>query len=206
MIIECPYCMSRVTAVKHGGRKHYDPREDPFPYEVQVLACPSCNNTLVGLEEEYPEEYQDGRPRLATRLWPNPKQNISWHLPEIVKTSLEEADRCISSGAFSACVVMSGRALEGIGVYYKMKSKSLQGILKELKEHDIIDSRLYEWSNELRIIRNIGAHATTDKVVKQDAEDVLEFTKAICDYVFILTNKFEEFKKRRNQESKLKST
>lgn len=43
---------------------------------------------------------------------------------------------------------------------------------------------------------NIGAHASNNRINKQDARDVLDFTIAICEYVYTLTSKYEEFKKR----------
>lgn len=46
-------------------------------------------------------------------------------------------------------------------------------------------------------VENIGAHATGEKVSQQDARDLLDFTNAICDYIFVLTEKFQAFMKRR---------
>ena len=66
----------------------------------------------------------------------------------------------------------------------------------ELKDKGIIDGRLYEWGNSLRERRNIGAHATDEEIIREDAIDVLDFTIAICEYVYVLTEKYEEFKAR----------
>jgi len=42
----------------------------------------------------------------------------------------------------------------------------------------------------------LGAHASDHKVAKEDARDLLDFSSAICEYVFVLNEKFERFKKR----------
>ncbi|MDO9107219.1 MAG: DUF4145 domain-containing protein [Methylovulum sp.] len=67
---------------------------------------------------------------------------------------------------------------------------------QELREKSLIDDRLFEWGEALRMHRNIGAHATSTKISKDDARDLLNFTQAICEYIFVLTEKFNKFKER----------
>lgn len=92
---------------------------------------------------------------------------------------------------------MAGRAVEGICRHFSTKGSYLRGGLKELKERGIIDSRLYEWGEALRGERNRASHAEDTTISTHDAEDILSFTYAIVDYVFLLTKKFEAFKKRK---------
>jgi hypothetical protein len=92
---------------------------------------------------------------------------------------------------------MCGRALEGVCVHYKTKSQNLYSGLKELRDTKVIDERLLTWGDELRKVRNLGAHASTEKVPRDDARDVLNFLHAICDYVFVLSRRFENFMSRR---------
>ena len=66
-----------------------------------------------------------------------------------------------------------------------------------MHENKIIDERLYEWSKELHLNRNLAAHASSEEFGKDDAEDLFNFASAICDYVFVLTEKFDRFKARR---------
>ena len=97
---------------------------------------------------------------------------------------------------------MCGRALESICSEHNTKNKFLAGGLKELLDNQIIDKRIYEWGEALREHRNIGAHATGGKISKKDAKDLLDFANAICDYVFVLTNKFKDFMKRKETSEK----
>jgi hypothetical protein len=96
-----------------------------------------------------------------------------------------------------ACAVMCGRALEGVCRHFKTSSSYLAGGLKELLEKEIIDKRLFQWSQELQRHRNFAAHATDEKITREDAESLLEFVVAICDYVFVLSAKFQDFMSRK---------
>ncbi len=91
MLIECPYCRSRVDAKVHGSRRYVDTVEHSDPEVVSVGECPSCSTTLVGRQQEV--EHPDYGPVLtdSERLWPRPKRPIAWSVPDIVKVSLEEA-------------------------------------------------------------------------------------------------------------------
>lgn len=205
MIIECPYCEANVDGKVLGEHLNHGSYDCPVAYKVSLLECPSCNATLVGCQDEDENPYSKQRfHSKVTRMWPEPKKYFDWQLPTIVRESLTEADKCYKAKAYIACAVMCGRALEGICKEHKTKSKTLAGGLKELLKKNIIDDKIYQWSEMLREHRNIGAHATTEDITKDDAENLLEFTKAICDYVFVLTRKFEDFmaKKKNKKTSK----
>lgn len=198
MLIECPYCESIVDG-KIIGEHVSIPEDDPFPFKVILLECPVCQSPLLGCQELVQtsidqEEWIDGK-----RLWPKPTNSSNSLIPSIVRDSLEEAQKCYNAKAYGACAVMCGRALEGLCKHYETRSKNIAGGLKELIEKKIIDDRLFQWGEALRNQRNLGAHATNEKITKDDAHDVLDFANAICDYVFVLSNKFEEYVKRQQK-------
>lgn len=200
MIIECSYCEARVDG------KVLAHNEDPMdedglpPYRVSLLQCPTCHNSLLAGQYQVGKDIWD----LPSRLWPSPQQHISTHIPSIVSISLEEANSCFKACAYSACAVMCGRALEGICRWYKTKSPYLAKGLGELRDRGIIDARLMAWAEELQKSRNIGAHASDEKVSKQDAKDLLDFVNAICEYVFVLTHRFEAYIERKKKATKRK--
>ncbi|RYG28208.1 DUF4145 domain-containing protein [bacterium] len=201
MLIDCPYCKSKVSATVGGQVQHYDPREDPYPYRVRVGSCPQCHTVLVGIDEQVPtdefDEEQEPTWSTVSRFWPQPKRYVPWYVPDVVRTSLEEADRCYHAGAFLACAVMCGRALEGICNSQNAKTKTLHEGLQELQSQGLIDQRLFRWGEELRKHRNLGAHATPDRISGEDASDLLDFVHAITEYIFVLTRKFDDFMSRR---------
>ena len=66
-----------------------------------------------------------------------------------------------------------------------------------MRDAGVIDGRLFEWGDSLRQERNIGAHASGQNVTNADANDVLEFAVAICEYVYVLADRYEKYKKRK---------
>lgn len=68
-----------------------------------------------------------------------------------------------------------------------------------MRERNVIDARLFEWSEALQSARNAAAHATGANVSKEDARDLLDLVTAICEYVFVLTERFGEFMRRRTK-------
>jgi hypothetical protein len=87
--------------------------------------------------------------------------------------------------------------MEGLCKDQGATANNLMQALRQLKDSGVIDDRLFEWSDALRLTGNIAAHGVEFKVAREDAEDVLAFTEAIVDYVFAYRARFEEFKLRR---------
>ncbi len=199
MLIECHLCRAKVDAAVLG--EHND--NDFFATRTYLLQCPSCNTALIA---ESHEDFTDDKSVWSrpVRVYPRPKRALGADIPPIVKNSLEEAEKCMQSGAYLAATAMCGRSLEAICRHYKTKDNYLGGGLKELRDKGVIDARLYQWGEELRDQRNNAAHATDVEIGARDANDVMTFTYAIVDYVFLLTLKFEQFQKRKNDKANKK--
>ena len=196
-IVDCPHCESKVEAERKG---HVDIDLDVtgVPSRVELAMCKICENPILGFSEIVqigPDEWDWCD---LDRLWPVPETDIDREIPEIARISLVEAQTCFRAKAYTACAVMCGRALEGVCKHHKATTKSLAPGLKYLRDEGIIDGRLFEWGEALRAARNLGAHASTEKVSRDDARDLLDFSRAICEYVFVLHAKFERFKEREN--------
>lgn len=197
IIIECPSCKTKVTGKILG--KHQEMRYEP-PFRVVLLECPICKDAILAhqnlslIENDF--EWSN-----TIRLWPDPEKHIARNIPALVRNSLKEAEKCYDCGAYNACAVMCGKVLESICSVQGIKNKILAGGLKELLDKQVIDKRIYEWGETLRKHRNIGAHVTEESISKKDAEDLLDFVNAICDYIFVLTDKFTKFMKRKKQQS-----
>lgn len=202
MLINCSKCKARVDAKVESYLHGYDENEPP--YKVSLLQCPSCHSPLIGVQENYgSSDFGDEIWSEAGRVWPSPETYLSHSIPSTIRSSLEEAEKCLRTGAYTACVIMTGRALEAMCKHFATKSQYLAGGLKELLEREIIDKRLYEWSEELRKHRNLAAHATDDKFTHEDGEYAFDFATAICNYVFVLNEKFKAFMERKTIQSLL---
>jgi len=55
---------------------------------------------------------------------------------------------------------------------------------------------LYDWSQQLQAFRNLAAHPEDISISRNDAEDLQIFVNAIVEYVYDLTDRYQEFKAR----------
>lgn len=200
VICECYICEAKTTCnVLAEGRRFEDHGEHEgvrhgYEYEIYALQCHQCGTVLFG--EEIPPETG-----YASRVYPEPEEFISYVVPKHVRVSLSEAIQCFRARAYNACAVMCGRALEAICHEHGVKKSALIGGLKELRQKGILDERMFEWSDMLRTHRNIGAHLTDQEITKEDAKELLDFTKAIVDYIFVLSHRFQRFLERHKKEN-----
>ena len=171
----------------------------PEPQETVLVACPNCSQPIVAQRWYFETAmYMDGRTEGEftdfKRVFPSPDPEISWELPDTVRVSLQEAQKCLSARAYIASAAMSGRALEALCRDLNANDSMLGKGLKQLHDGGQIDDRLYEWGRELNKQRNIAAHPDTTPISQREAQYVFDFALAICDYVYVLTSKFERFK------------
>jgi hypothetical protein len=197
MLIHCPYCIARVNADSAGVVITDESESERI--RVLLLECPACHRAIVARDElvqigGLDEENIYSAP---LRVWPQPDTDIAASIPASIRSSLVEANLCLRAGAFTGSVVMTGRALEAMCQHFKTKNKTLAQGLKELLDREVIDKRLFQWSEELRIHRNLAAHASDESFSHDDAEDLFNFGTAICDYVFVLNEKFARFMERK---------
>jgi hypothetical protein len=93
---------------------------------------------------------------------------------------------------------MVRRAIEGFCAENGAKNRNLRSSLQDLVGRDVIDQRLLEWADRLRILGNVGAHFSESVVTQQDASDALDLVEAMLDYVYVFAVKFQQFQARRD--------
>jgi hypothetical protein len=229
-IIECPFCKAKVAAIEAGSMLRSgvdDDAGEPYGCRIQIGSCPRCSSFLVGESTQTgfagfdadQDEWSD-----VIRIHPRPTRKFaSWRIPRPVSGSLDEASRCLQVGANTAACVMLGRALEGLCQDVLKSAKPTVGKsaaapnkrvmlgtgIQKLKEMKVIDERLYDWSQQLRAFRNLAAHPEDISISREDADDLQAFVHAIVEYVYDLTDRYEEFKervaKRDNKRAKAKA-
>jgi hypothetical protein len=225
-IIDCPRCKAKVGADLHGHLDYYsDVDGEPFGDRVVLGKCPSCRIALVGRAEQitfngYHGDDEDTFSDVV-RVFPlPPKQFTSYRIPRALNQSLLEADRSFQAGANIAACVMLGRALEALcrdvleekpetvaDKAAKPKKRIMLGSgIKEMRDKKIIDDRLYDWSVSLQAMRNLAAHPEDITVSRQDIEDLQAFVYAITEYVYDLTDRYNEFKEREDEKKKPRKT
>lgn len=129
-------------------------------------------------------------------VYPAPRR-LSRAVPPALRGGWDEARVCFDARAYTACLVMVRRTLEGTCQFLGVKrNTTLARGLKELKQRDLIDGTLADWADALRIVGNRGAHFAEEAVSREDAEDALGFAEAFLDHIYVQRKRFEEFKKR----------
>lgn len=187
IIIDCPHCAVRVTAktetwVGNGEEQAFF-----------LVQCPSCNNALLGASAVYRDEFNNWAWETAERLWPTPSlAEVGLAIPEAARRDIKDAQKCLSHGIYSAAAVLCGRALERL-IKEKAGANMIGKGLAELKNKGVIDERLFSWAEVLRKERNIGAHASDVDTTKENAQDIVDFTIAIFDYVYTLSEKYDRY-------------
>ncbi len=187
IVIDCPHCEVRVkteatTWVGNG--------EDEAFFLVQ---CSSCHGALFGRTVVVQDEFNQWGWDTAERLWPTPSlAEVSLEIPEAARRDIKDAQKCLSHGIYSAAAVLCGRALERL-IKEKAGVNTIAKGLAELKANKVIDERLFSWAEALRRERNIGAHASDEDITKENVQDIIDFTIAIFDYVYTLSEKYEKY-------------
>jgi hypothetical protein len=230
-IIDCPRCKAKVGAELKGhiDRSYFDDEAgEPYGERIVIGKCPSCSLSLVGRAEQTEfESYQGSDHDVfsdVVRVYPSPpKVFSSYRIPRTLTQSLLEADRSFQAGANIAACVMLGRALEALcrdvlepkpekaeteeATAARQKARRrlmLSAGIRELREKKYIDDRLYDWSLSLNAVRNLAAHPEDITVSRQDADDLQAFVYAITEYVYDLTDRYNEFKEREEEKKKPK--
>ncbi|HEV2628535.1 MAG TPA: DUF4145 domain-containing protein [Pseudolabrys sp.] len=223
-IIDCPICRAKVGAEEKGRLDHVEFDEDagePYGERILIGTCPSCGTSLVGRAAQNEFEGWDGSQESTysdvVRIYPKPpKAFLSHRIPRTLNESLIEADRSFQAGANIAACVMLGRSLEalcrdvlepaaGTGEEKPVKPKKRMMLaegIRELHARKIIDDRLLDWSQQLHAFRNLAAHPEDITISRQDAEDLQAFVYAITEYVYDLTDRYNEFKQRLEDKKK----
>lgn len=197
MLVECQYCEAIVDGEVIAGYDDYE-EESGMAGKYSFLKCPKCARPFIMLQVDDGPGWDE-----PVRLYPPRDEGISLAIPNPIRLAYEEARACFRVKAYTATAIMCRKTLEGIAEEHKITVRNLASALKEMRDKGVIESRLYEWADALRISGNEAAHGVNLSISPQDAKDILEFTIALLEYVFTFQDRFEQFKKRRG---KLKAT
>ncbi|MEX0881208.1 MAG: DUF4145 domain-containing protein [Thermoanaerobaculia bacterium] len=192
MVLECKTCEALVEAISIQDYKHVD-FEEHCEHIVTLLKCPKCSGPFLIHQEDYGQGPDD----LPDVLYPVKETRINPSLPDGIKSAYTEAVNCLRGKSYTAAAIMCRKTLEGICAEHNVTEKNLGRALKQMKELGIIEKRLYDWADALRISGNEAAHDVKLQTSAEDARDIVEFTNALLEYVFTFRDKFDAFNARR---------
>jgi hypothetical protein len=191
MILECKYCEAVVNAIEIDSYE-MDPDDEPGPIRFTFCRCPKCSSALLASQTDLGEGFDE-----PYRMYPPQEGRLNWSIPRPIRAAYQEAHSCLKAKAHTAAAIMCRKTLEGICAEHGTTERTLVKSLERLKEAGVIETRLFEWAEALRLYGNEAAHDVAIVVSPEDAKDLVEFTAALLEYLFTFRNKFEQFKERR---------
>jgi len=117
-------------------------------------------------------------------------------LPEDVKVAFREAIKALNEEIWNGCVTMCRRALEEAMKDLGAEGRDLFNQIDDLESKRKITPELKDWAHESRLGGKLGAHGTKQKqwAERDDAEEVLEFSRWFFRYVYVLPRQLAERK------------
>lgn len=209
IVVNCTRCSARVSGTVEGQfNEHLD--EAGFTVRWSLLKCPTCFAAILIAQDDEAARYggsDDGELWADTRvLYPvNKRRELGAAVPEPIRTAFGEARTCFDDArAYTACAIMCRKVLEGICDSHGAKRGSLAQRLKSLADQGVLDKRLYEWIDTLRVVGNEAVHDVSVTVSKEDAADLLELAEAVAEYLYTFKEKYDAFQSRRLGRTKQK--
>lgn len=170
-----------------------------MPDEYTFFTCAECLNPAVFLRQDWSGDGFDDDE--YNRVYPAQERALHFSVPDLVRDSYNDAVRCETHNIWTACVVMVGRTLEAVGKEHFPAARNMGQGLRLMLENGIISQEIFDWSTELRVIRNFGAHATAETITREDAKESMDFLRAILETFYYMRPKFKQMKERRSSRS-----
>ncbi|MCL8251733.1 DUF4145 domain-containing protein [Aeromicrobium fastidiosum] len=207
-LFRCRSCGTHNEGVVEGEYTHSMDEDEPQEQtRYRLVRCSNCGNPSVfsaDLEQWWGTSRWDfGEGHL---LYPAPPKILSAAIPDSLRTNMLEAQRCLDVAAYTAAAMMVRRSLEMLASQFKIQERSLAKAITKLRDGKHIDERLFSWADELRLAGNDAAHEVSQSTDEQTARDMLQLAEAILDYVYVIQERYEEFKARRTPTDPLGET
>lgn len=159
---------------------YYEPYEPEEGYKYELLLCLACKE--VTLWKYFEADYVDPESITIEALYPSAQSKLSG-LPYRIQNTYEISlkVRTIDANAYA---VLLGRILEMICEDRKATGKTLYNQLQDLVVKGEIPVKLVEVAQNLRVLRNVGAHASLGELTKDEIPILDDLCRAILEYVY----------------------
>lgn len=162
---------------------------EPYSYVqdwlLRMSLCASCDTVNLSVQDDGGE---------ITVLFPKPSSDLEG-LPEDIARAYKAARavRLIDANAFA---VLLGRVLELVCINRKANGDTLFKQLNDLATRGEIPGPLAAMADQLRILRNIGAHATLGELSRGEVPILDDICGAILEYVYSAPHRVDRVAKR----------
>jgi hypothetical protein len=209
----CSNCLLHVKARVVGQHSYSevishalsgDPCDSQYNvYVFHLASCNKCERPLLARQsyQEVPGEY--ARPTSEiTCVYPEDDSTSFDSVPDEIARMYRDAWRAYTVHLYDASLISCAKCVEALCIVHDELEGSLAIRLERLNDRGIIDHSLSAWADEIRLARNTAAHHDREeRITKEDARDMLEFTRAMLLYVFELRHRLQAFRDRRRKKS-----
>jgi len=168
--------------------------------EWELYLCPVCNETtLIYTKQSWFEwESIDMAEKDTKTVYPVSSQE-STQMPENVKNAFEAATKVRNiDGAI--CALALRRTLEMMCKDQGETDDDLYKKLENLSKKNIMPPILNEMATILRRLGNAAAHADEADFPNEVVISMIDFTRTILDYVYVLPDKLQSIQKKLSKE------
>lgn len=203
-IIKCFHCGNETPMQKVGkytwGSRDMEFSEIDFLYEYELFACPVCHK--VTLRETYSDETMmnccdyDQLSYFNEQIILFPQNSMeSQSIPQKIKEAYSAALKTKGIDK-SICLMALRRTLE---LLLKDKGATKWGLkdkIEEIAAKGLLPDTLKEASSLAKLLGDTAAHDKELEIDEHDVEAMAEFVGFIIEYLYIVPDKINTYKKR----------
>ncbi len=202
----CPHCGAR-SHIEKLWHDYHRFRNGDIEFYI-VFRCKPCKKLVLKTLEFEQNKYSDNE-KLRLIGWKEKfpitlDDQLSNEEKEFVDNQVlsdyQEALKCKSIGAYRASCSMFRRSLQSsllvLGANHKLD------LIKQIESLDNLPADIKDWSHQIRIFGNWGAHPDADNLKNVDGDDVSEahdFVSKFLTYMFIMPEKVKLSRERRQE-------
>lgn len=185
---KCEYCGKRVllrVIVRHDQTKSYETPDGQWSWQAgpvwTLYECPTCSGialTCLHFDDRYmPEDWE------VETLYP--RKNSIEGLPSKVNREHQVAlkVRNIDSNLYAVAI---GRMIEVLCTDQGATGNMLAKLIASLSKDERIPDHLINMFEQLRSLRNIGAHATAGDVTAAEAPMLDKLVRIVLEYFYVV--------------------
>lgn len=120
------------------------------------------------------------------KVYPLPQPSpTSENILKPMRSSLVEAKKCFSAGAYQGCAAMARRALQEACIEQGATGDRLVVQIDWLAANGVITTRIKDWAHSVREVGNDAAHPNQLIVGEEEAADILELTEEFLHDLYV---------------------
>lgn len=199
LLMECGYCGCSGNYELIDGREKLKPGGGKS-LNYQLLCCGNCGNYTMMMYNS-----NSGSGLVDYRRIPHPlkttKAPKEW--PEDVGRYWVQARRNVEEGHWETAAIAIGSAMQLALRHANAKGRNIKEEISNLATNGALPPLMKDWSNEVRLLRNEGAHPVpgAGRVNSQDVKDLMRFLDYLLEYLFTLPVQIKKYRERRSHTS-----